>query len=89
LFIFYRSLFRPIFIHVERFPAAARSQAEEVGVVRHLHRALLASDVYGHRQPLAVGVPGGERGNLGLLQVFFEEQAQGRICQCQEEVVVG
>ena len=49
-------------VHVETLATATRSDAEEVGIVRHLHLALFSRDVDTHRQPLAIGVVSGQRG---------------------------
>ena len=48
--------FSPYDMHVETLATATRSNAEEVGIVRHLHLALFPRDVNTHRQSLAVGV---------------------------------
>ena len=81
--------FGAFFLHVEGFAAAAWPDAEEIGVVGHLHLALLAGYVYTHRESLAVGVECGERRVLAPFEVFLEEQAQCRVRQREEQVIVG
>ena len=81
--------FADIKVHVEGLAAAAWADAEEVGVVGHLHAAFLAGDVDAYGQSLTVGVPGLERRALGVLEVFLEEEAEGCVVERQEEVVVG
>jgi len=81
--------FANINVHVEGLAAAAGSDAEEVGVVSHLHAAFLAGDVDAYGQALTVGVPGLEGRVLGVFEVLLEEEAEGRVVERQEEVVVG
>lgn len=81
--------FGAFFLHVEGFAAAAWSDAEEVGVVGHLHLALLAGYVYAHRESLTVGVECGERRVLASFEVFLEEKAECRVRQREEQVIVG
>ena len=73
---------------MERFPASRRSDAEEVGIVCHLHLALFPCDVNTHRQPLAIGVVSGQRSIFRTFQMFLEEEAQSGIGERQKEVVV-
>ena len=75
-------------IHMKALPAAAWPEAKEVGIVCHLHFALLAGDVYGHWQSLPVCIEGGERSHLRLFQMLLEKEAQGAVGQGQEQVVV-
>ena len=81
--------FSPYDMHVEGLTASAWANAEEVGVVGHLHAAFLAGDVDAHGQALAVGVPCLEGRNLAVLQVLLEEEAEGRVVEREEKVVVG
>ena len=74
---------------MEGLAASAGSDAEEVGVVGHLHAAFLAGDVDAHGQALTVGVPCLEGRVLGVLEVLLEEEAEGCVVERQEEVVVG
>ena len=76
-------------VHVERLAATAGSDAEEIGVVGHLHAAFLAGDVDAYGQALTVGVPRLEGRVLGVLEVLLEEEAEGCVVERQEEVVVG
>ena len=80
--------FADIKVHVERLAASAGSDAEEVGVVGHLHAAFLAGDVDAHGQALTVGVPCLEGCVLGVLEVLFEEEAEGCVVERQEEIIV-
>ena len=81
--------FADIKVHVEGLTAAAWADAEEVGIVGHLHTAFLASDVDTHGEALAVGVPCLEGRVLRVLEVLLEEEAEGCVVERQEEVVVG
>ena len=74
---------------MEGLAGTGRAYTEEVGVVGHLHLALLAGYVYAHRESLAVGVECGERRVLAPFEVFLEEKAQCRVRQCEEQVIVG
>ena len=74
---------------MEGLAASAGPDAEKNGVVGHLHAAFLAGDVDAHGQALTVGVPGLEGCVLGVLEVLLEEEAEGRVVERQEEVVVG
>ncbi len=77
--------FGAFFLHVEGFAAAAWPDAEEVGVVGHLHLALLAGYVYAHRESLAVGVECGERRVPRTpLRCSLKEKAQCRVRQREE-----
>ncbi len=78
----------PLPLHVETLATATRSDAEEVGIVRHLHLALFPRDVDTHRQPLAVGVVSSQRSIFRTFQVFLEEEAQSGIGERQKEVIV-
>ena len=81
--------FSPYDMHVEGLAASAWANAEEVGVVGHLHAAFLAGDVDTYGEALAVGVPRLEGCVLRMLEVLLEEEAEGRVVERQEEVVVG
>ena len=74
---------------MEGLTAAAWADAEEVGIVGHLHAAFLAGNVDAHGQALAVSVPCLEGRNLAVLQVFLEEEAEGGVVERQEEVIIG
>ena len=74
---------------MEGLTAAAWADAEEVGIVGHLHAAFLAGDVDAYGQALTVGVPGLEGRVLGVFEVLLEEEAEGCVVERQEEVVVG
>ena len=74
---------------MKRLTASRRPDAEEIGVVGHLHLALLAGDVDADGQPLPVGVICGQGCVLRFLQVLLEEEAQGGVRQGEEQVVVG
>ena len=80
--------FADIKVHVERLAATAWPDTEEIGVVRELYGSFLSRDVYGHRQSLPVGIIGGQRGVLRMLQVLLVKEAQGGIAQRQEQIVV-
>ena len=80
--------FSPYDMHVETLATATRSDAEEVGIVRHLPFAFLAGNVNADRQSLTVGVVCGQRCILRLLQMLLEEKAQGSIRKRQEQVIV-
>ena len=75
-------------VHMERLAASAWPDTEEIGVVRELYGSFLSRDVYGHRQSLPVGIIGGQRGVLRMLQVLLVKEAQGGIAQRQEQIVV-
>lgn len=62
--------FANINVHVEGLAASAGSDAEEVGVVGHLHAAFLAGDVDAYGQALTVGVPCLEGRVLGVFEVL-------------------
>ena len=81
--------FSPYDMHVERLTATTWTQTEEVGVVRNLVLALLATDVYGNRNPLAVGIVNFQWGVLAVLYMFLIHQAGSCIAQREETVVVG
>ena len=81
--------FSPYDMHVEGLAASAGPDAEEVGVVGHLHAAFLAGDVDAYGQALTVGVPRLEGRVLGEFKVLLEEEAKGCVVERQEEVVVG
>ena len=81
--------FSPYDMHVEGLAGTGRANTEEVGVVRHLHLALLAGYVDAHRESLTVGVECGERRVLAPFEVFLEEKAECRVRQCEEQVIVG
>ena len=76
-------------VHVEALAAAAWSDTEEVGVVGHLDLAFLSCDVNTYRQSLTVGVVRGQRSLFRTFQMLLEEEAQCRIRECQEKVIVG
>ena len=76
-------------VHVERLTASAWADAEEIGIVGHLHPAFLAGDVDADGQALAVGVVGLQRRVLTGFQMFLEEEAEGGVVERQEEVIVG
>lgn len=80
--------FSPYDMHVEALATATRSDAEEVGIVRHLHLALFSCDVNTDRQPLTVGIIGSQRSIFRTFQVFLEEEAQSGIGERQKEVIV-
>ena len=71
--------FSPYDMHVEALATATWSNAEEVGIVRHLHFALFSCDVNTYRQPLAIGVVSGQRSIFRTFQMFLEEEAQSCI----------
>ena len=81
--------FSPYDMHMKRLIASRRPDAEEIGVVGHLHLALLAGDVDADGQSLPVGVICGQGRVLRFLQVLLEEEAQGGVRQGEEQVVVG
>ena len=81
--------FSPYDMHVERLTASAWADAEEIGIVGHLHPAFLACDVDAYGQTLTVGVVGFQRSVLTVFQMFLEEEAESCIVERQEEVVVG
>lgn len=81
--------FSPYDMHVERLAAPRGTDAEEIGVVGHLDFTLLAGYVDAHGQTLTVGVVGSKGRVLAPFEVFLEEQAQGRVAQCEEQVIVG
>ena len=81
--------FADIKVHVEGLAAAAWADAEEVGIVGHLHAAFFAGDVDTYGEALTVGVPCLEGCVLRVLEVLLEEEAEGRVVERQEEVVVG
>ena len=76
-------------VHVERLTASTWTQTEEVGVVRNLVLALLATDVYGNRNTLPVGIVYFQWGVLAVLYMFLIHHASGCVAQCEETVVVG
>lgn len=67
---------------------ATRSNAEEVGIVRHLHLALFPCDVNTHRQPLAIGVVSSQGSIFRTFQVLLEKETEGGIGERQKEVIV-
>ena len=73
---------------MEALATATWSNAEEVGIVRHLHFALFSRDVNTYRQPLAIGVVSSQGSIFRTFQVFLEEEAQSGIGERQKEVVV-
>ena len=81
--------FSPYDMHVERLTATTWTQTEEVGVVRNLVLALLATDVYGNRNPLAVGIVNFQWGVLAVLYMLLIHHASGCVAQREETVVVG
>lgn len=76
-------------MHVERLTATTWTQTEEVGVVRNFVLALLATDVYGNRNTLSVGIVYFQWGVLAVLYMFLIHQTSSSIAQREETVVVG
>ena len=73
---------------METLAAATRSDAEEVGIIRHLHLALFPRDVNTYRKSPTVSIIGSQRSVFRALEVFLEEEAQSGIGERQKEVVV-